>query len=220
MRIGHIEHLRVHGQYVGVAQGGEDGWTLEPYKQPRLEVLIGQQYPTREAMLSAIDDTLGGDVIAQMEATAAERRDREARSWEAAKQAAMARSFTGEKFDKHRPLKDVAKAIRGDVLAAMVVGDIPPDRYRVTVRQQRYDPRIYVYAWAAHEIRERVEQIANTYNRCVGEPYSSDRWYFRLYVEWPKLQDRGSYEAYEAACQQAQVEAAVWGQAYIAKHQK
>jgi len=218
--IRHTEHFRVHGQYVGVALGGEAGWTVEPYKQPLLEVLIGQYFPTREVMLAAIDAALGAQVIAEMEATAAEREAREARAREAEKQWAIARSFTGEQFDEHRPLKDVAKAIHDDLLAAMVRGTIPQDRYRVTVRQQRYDPRIYVYTWAVHEIREKVEQMTHRYNRCIGEAFTSDRWHFRPMVEYPKLHHRGSYEGYEAACKQAQAEAETWGQAYIAKHRK
>jgi hypothetical protein len=70
--IRHTEHLSVHGQYIGVAQGGETGWVLEPYKQPLLEALGGQPFPTREAMLAAIDKALGAAMIAQMDAAAAE----------------------------------------------------------------------------------------------------------------------------------------------------
>jgi hypothetical protein len=149
-------------------------------------------------------------------------------------QEAIDRSFTGEQFDEQRPLKDVAKAIRGDLLAAMVQGVIPADRYRVTVRQERYyAPRIYVYAWAAHEVRTTVEQLTRIYNRCQERPRMPDpgdsfegyQWHFRVYVEWPDpwksrpKAEYGSREDYEAACKQAQAEAEAWGQAYVAKHQ-
>jgi hypothetical protein len=40
MTIRHVEHFRVHGQYIGVAQGGETGWMLEPYRQPLLGEII------------------------------------------------------------------------------------------------------------------------------------------------------------------------------------
>ena len=224
MTIRHVEHFRVHGQYIGGALGGEAEWTLEPYKQPLLEVLKDQSFSSRAVLLTAIDEALGADLIAEMEALDAEKKAREAISREAARQAAAARSFTGEQFDEHRPLKEVARAIHEDLLAAMVQGTIPPDRYRVTVRQQRYDPRLYVYAWAVHEIRETVLHMTHRYNRCIGEPYNSDRWHFRLIVEWPNpwrsrpQAEHGTYEDYEAGHEQAQAEADACGRAYIAKH--
>jgi hypothetical protein len=51
-----IQHLSVHGHYIGVAEGSSDGWTLAPYKEPRLESLRGQTFPSQEALLTAIDE--------------------------------------------------------------------------------------------------------------------------------------------------------------------
>jgi hypothetical protein len=46
-----IQHLSVHGHHIGVAEGSSDGWALAPYKEPRLESLRGQTFPSQEALL-------------------------------------------------------------------------------------------------------------------------------------------------------------------------
>jgi len=243
-----IEHLCVHGQYIGVANGSEAGWTFEPSKEPLLEPLQGRIFPSRQALLDAIDACYDPEIIAQMEAKAAEWQARED-AWSAqCRQDAIERTFTGAKFDEARPMKDVVKFVYGDLLAAMVAGTIPPDRYRVTRKHKWYTGEILtIWTWHLSRVKsipseplvEALKGIANAYNRCEGVAYDPrndggcpDLWHFHVRIEpvdiyrskrMPADHEELSYEdrckQADAAEAQARTEAEAWGKAYLARAQ-
>ena len=229
------ETLMVHGHYIGDAEGSEQGWTLDPHKEPLLDSLQGQ------AFLAAIDIAFGPERIPRMAEESERKKEERARESTVLEKEARERTFIGDLFEESQPLKEVAKAIRRDILEAMVAGVVPPDRYRVTHRSSRYlNEEINIWTW--HGLRDErwgaVSAIANRYNFCKGSTYGSgeDRVHFHVRFNHPepkmyknaselrKAIDDLTYDqrcdAHTASCEQAKAEAEAWGRAYIAKAKK
>ena len=177
------EQLIRHDLFLGFVEctADEGGWTFQPLSKyhPELLPLVGQRYTSRAALLTAIDDCLGPERIADLKPASEEREARRTAQWAWAEARARERTFTGDRYDAERPIRETARRIEADLRAAVAAGELPPDRFKVTVRASRwtdgYDTRVKVWAWRhPREIEKTVGRIADRYNKREGRPYEGD----------------------------------------------
>lgn len=212
----HWYQLDYHGQFLGMVDVQDAVYRFQPRLRdyPELAPLVDRTFASEAAIHTALDTFYSPEMRRRFDTDHAERTRRTLAERELIRAMAAEATFTGDRYDPERSLREVARLLLVDLKQAMADGALPADTYRVTARVERWTATPTLTIWTQHGAThdDVLRGMANRYNEVVGlylslhEP--AHRSAFDITIDMNKAQyarwlddhpdEKASWEAWQA----------------------